>query len=349
MTRKIHPISLLLICYWMGLSACQPQPQAQLPPSSPYPLLTEIDLGQCISYSRYDRGNREPCSHYFLVDSLDWNPTSDQIAIGSNQMVYLYSFEDEELLEIVKQPGRTADIAWSPDGLRLAGTEMRLWVWDSQTNGVIYNKGGQDTYADYHQVYWSMNGHSVLSTAYHINTQTSGIERWDTTTDQVELLNVLNIENPGIQGLSPNDRLVAVTDLSDTKVSPLQVFELSSGQVIHTFEAGETLPAAWNPAGTRFVTDTLTGDWVVWDTANWQPVTILPNQGDFNYSVEWHPGGDYLAAAGVSGVIIWNIDTTASTAVHDQKVFDVAWDSDGDRLATALGDVVYIWDVTQLP
>lgn len=322
---------LLFCCGCLG--ACQPAPTSS--PASPYPLLVEIDLN-------YD-------SPYYSADSLDWNPTSDHIAIGSDVKTYLYSLEDEELRELKEEPHIGALVTWSLDGSKLAGSDRRLWVWDPQTDQIIHNVNTVDTYSHYTSAFWSRDGTSLLSTLYHFNTRTSLIELWDITTGQVRPLEISGTANPIVADWSPDERLAAYVDTNHPDVGPIQIFELSSGQTIHTFTGVEVRPVAWDSSGTQFATSSASDDITVWDTISWQPIVTLPSQGNFERSVRWHPEGDYLAAAGESGVIIWNVKSATSTIVHDQLVLDVAWDSEGRRLATAIQDTVYIWDVAQLP
>jgi WD40 repeat protein len=264
-------------------------------------------------------------------------------------MTYLYSLEDKELHELKEEPGTGAFVIWSIDGLRVAGTERRLWVWDSQTDQIVYNMNTTDTYSWYRSAFWSQDGNSLLSTLYHFNTRTSLIEMWDTTTGQVSPLEIPGAENPIVEDWSPDERFIAIVTTDHPDVGPIQIFELSSEQIIHTFTRAEVRPVAWDSSGTKFATSSASGDITVWDTKNWQSIVTLPSQGDFKYSVEWHPLGNYIAATGDGGVIIWNVNSAASTFVHDQRVSDVAWDREGERLATSIGDTKYVWDVALLP
>jgi WD40 repeat protein len=299
---------------------------------NPYPLVGQIDLKE--NHSDYS------------VDSLDWNPASDLVAIGGHTATYLYSLQNTQLRELKKEPGVGNLLAWNSDGLKLAGTGRRLWIWDAQSNQLVYNTNEEDGYSYYGSIFWSRDNSLILSTLQHWNTQTSLIEAWDIETGKVASFNIANVVNPMLLDWSPDEQFLAVNELDG---GPIRIADFSSGQIVHTFSDTEIPPAGWSSTGKKFVTNTTSGDLVIWDTTNWQTITTLPHQGNFARSIAWMPQGGYLVAAGDEGVIIWNVNSAVFSVVHDGRVFDAAWNLQGTRLASASGDNVYIWDVTQLP
>jgi WD40 repeat protein len=323
--RQWYAIWIPLYFIMVGCQSLVQQP-------TPYQVVGQIDLDQ-----------DDP---YFLVDSMDWLSTPDVIAIGDSRANYLYNIENNQLSRLSNGSGTPGTLKWSPDGYRLLGTGRGLWIWNSLTSQFFNSPENLDNYSYYGSVFWNHDGTSVLGTLAHSNVNTSEIRKWDVEANLISPVNIPTVANPIVLDWSPDEKLIAVTDLN---LGPIQLVELPSMQVVHTFRGGEVAPVAWNSTGTRFVTNTPAGDLEIWDTTNWQAISILPNQGDFGRSIRWYPQGDYLATAGDSGVIIWNIASATFSVVSDKPASVVTWDAQGKRLTSATGNTIYIWDIAQLP
>lgn len=300
--------------------------------SSSYPLLATVDL----------KANYSP----FEIPSLAWSPDGSLIAMGSNLGASLYSVQNGSIQRLREPAGIWPEFAWAADGSKLAGSDSKMWVWDSRTGQISFGPLEAGSYEDFGYVFWRQDGQSLISTFSQSNTNTSTIEQWDPAANTITALSIPGLPNTGVIDQSPDGQFLA---LSDTTGGPVQIWDSRSGQVVHALTGVGPGPFRWNPSGTLIAASAPNHDIVIWDTKTWQQVITLPSQGKTLYSVRWLPQGGYLAAGGDDGAIIWNLASVASWVVHGGVVLALEWDPKGKRLATTVNDKVYLWDVTQLP
>lgn len=236
------------------------------------------------------------------------------------------------------------DVAFSPDGTRLATTSMdnTVKVWDTQTGQVL------STFADH-----SRGVQAVAFSPDGARLATGGddgfIIVWNV--ESGSRLGVFKDDNGAIQGLafSPdNVHLAAAYD--DFTV---RIWNTTTRRSLYRLfgHEGPLTDVAFSPDGVYFATSAEDGRIIVWDMETGSPVyPINPDEGEpvtIN-AIAFSPDGSRIAAANDDGTAkVWDYKTgelVLAVFGHTRRVLDVAYTSDGTRLATAGGDGTFkVW------
>ena len=266
---------------------------------------------------------------------------------------------------------RVDNVAWSPDGLRLAyevwwpSEEQGVWLYDTQagtatriatTEGAAYG------------LHWSPDG---LRLAYPLATPAE-IRLWEPRSGAETSLSA---EAESVSWAPDGQRLVYTQrgglvryDLTNGRVEPL---------VTASEDAGTTAPGvyrpAWSPRGDLVAcviadADTESLTLVTPDLPGPVELAALPNlTTGLNASrmeISWSPPGDrvavlvsdprslsrpsalYVAAvrAGWTGETALELQELARVDDPAQPVSSPAWSPDGQRLAAVVGTEVWVWD-----
>ncbi|MFW5692386.1 MAG: WD40 repeat domain-containing protein, partial [Chloroflexota bacterium] len=215
------------------------------------------------------------------------------------------------------------DIAWSPDGTRLAvGGGSEVQIWDSSSSDPSLQIDLRDSeYAGRRPVRlaWSPNG-----------TRIAVVEDW--RNDAITVHNTLSIINA------------------------------TTGEIMLIMQAGLAAGVAWSPDGTMIATATsefgkrIRTPINVWDAQTGRLVAELIGHTREAHTVQWHPVGQQLLSAAYDNTVrIWQVQPELTVNQlrenrilrgHMDQVNVIAWTPDGSQFATGSEDgSIRVWDV----
>ncbi|GCE21223.1 WD40 repeat domain-containing serine/threonine-protein kinase [Dictyobacter kobayashii] len=161
-------------------------------------------------------GNLVNTYNTIYVYCLNWSPDSKSLAIGSadtNIRILNITTGDTSLILTNKDMGMPRDVAWSPNGRRLAatGTDGKVHSWDTNSGEQLPTLNDPSTNGHMHSLAWSPNG------AYIATGSTNGsVYLWQTDTGK------LLASHGGQKGMitklawSPDDKAIVSSSLDHT-------------------------------------------------------------------------------------------------------------------------------------
>jgi len=222
------------------------------------------------------------------------------------------------------------DVAWSPDGARLAlalsdGT-IQIWDADARQLIIILETGADSV----NSLSWSPDGKQLVSGA------SDGFVRlWDVGTGGLTFL--VSLSSPiNTVSWSPDGQMLAFV-ASDNLV---QVWDFQTRQNIATLAGHESAvtDVAWSPDGHHLASASHDNTARLWDVETGQNIFTLEDHELAVTSVAWSPDGHQLASASYDRTVrLWDAQTGQRLAIligHKFAVNSVAWSPGGARLAT---------------
>jgi WD40 repeat protein len=287
------------------------------------------------------------------VFSVSWHPDGRSIAVATaataraNTRVYDLSGERPRKQVAVKAGPfitRVRDVAFSPDGTRLAtGSLKSARVWDAASGQQLLEVRHGEKITT---VAFSPDG-TRLATASTDNSARARI--WDAATGQ-QLHEVRHDRLVFAVAFSPDGTRLATGSLKSARV-----WDAASGQLLlevrHDKKITTKVTAvAFSPDGTRLATGSSDRSARVWDAATEQCLLEVRHNETVT-AVAFSPDGARLATGSVNIARVW--DAASGQLLlevrHDKKVTTVAFSPDGTRLATgSLDKSVRIWSVAGL-
>ncbi|MCC6615584.1 MAG: hypothetical protein IT320_19075 [Anaerolineae bacterium] len=240
-----------------------------------------------------------------------WSPDGTQIALTEDGSLAIFNLVTETFVaELPTNDHLLTDVAWSPDGSKLATGGQVIRIWNS-ADWQIAREILNDKVAVY--VQWSQDGRHVSYDGL------DGLHRDealvpDSALTGTPMANLVDA-TPSIEGIQP--------PLDEMPVQPDSAIEYIS----------------WNHTGTLLavVTDDLV---TVFDGQSQQQVWEYAVD-DYRPQISWNPQvPTQLAVAGYeSGVEVWDVQTGALVLALETASWlqDVAYSPDGSRIATAHG------------
>jgi WD40 repeat protein len=281
---------------------------------------------------------------------------------------YLWRLCHPDLVTLNDHPGGVSQVAFSPDGGRVAtaNADGTVNVYDAATGQVRLTIRGHS------QIVWgvafSPDGRLLASAAGDkaiLLQQPGEIKVWDAGTGR---------EAAALRGhrslvfdvaFSPDGRRLA----SGGADRALRIWEVPAGKMVlllngHT---GAIRRVAFSPDGRRLASASYDSTVRVWDVSTGEAIHILRHTPDGAldtmtsllardleltaasvFGVAFSPDGRRLASASVGKVVIWDADTGHELRTlrgHTGAVSQVAFSPDGRRLASAGADnIVRLWD-----
>ncbi len=236
------------------------------------------------------------------------------------------------------------DIAWSPDGSKIAvgigGDKCSpsiINLLDAESEEEITHLSGSSCPARF--LDWSPDGTKIAGTTF----EELGVRVWDIATEQVVMTG-----EPIAYGYldvkwNPNGETLATTDIG----GGVYLVDATTGEITVLILSGSQLD--WSPDGTKLVTGSgsqYENKVSVFDILRNQ--SVFESQGG-RLTVDWSPDGTKIVSSSLDSTVrIW--DATSGAALftlsgHSDLVTHVAWNSDNQQVASASNDgTVRIWD-----
>ncbi len=261
--------------------------------------------------------------HSSWVVAVAWEPDGNRIAsAGGDGLVRVWEVETGHTLltyrghrwrfERVNMPPTIYNIAWSPEGLRLAsaGDGSKVYVWDATTGQTItIYEGHSGLLPNVFALAWSPDGKRIASACSSIGFDKT-IHIWDATTGQ----KILHYDSH--YGLLPNFSILAL---------------------------------AWSPDGTRIASTCGDKTIRIWNATNGNRISTWRVRSEWVSNLVWSPDNQRIALANSDHTAqVWDVSTGKLAVTyhgHSDRVRNIAWSPDGSRIATASNDAtVQIWD-----
>ncbi|MGA5702342.1 eIF2A-related protein [Peterkaempfera bronchialis] len=226
-------------------------------------------------------------------------------------------------------------IAWSPDGSRLAtaSRDGTARVFDTASGRalVVLSTGG----CMVEGVAWAPDSTRVATAS-----RDRVVRVWDAGTG--ELVRMLTGPTDVGRGVawSPDGRWIAGTSRDRT----VRIWDADTGDLTRELQGhqDDVWGVAWSPDGTRLATASHDRTAIVWDPATGTRTATVEGHTDFVEGVAWSPDGRSLATA--SGDHTIRISASGSGRLrllvrgHTDYVWNVAWSPDGRMLASVSSD-----------
>jgi WD40 repeat protein len=239
-------------------------------------------------------------------------------------------------------------IAFSPDGQRLAaGKQGEVKVWDVSTGRKLHNLGGFSNVAS--SLAFSPDSRHLLSAHFDRT-----VRVWDTATgdeeDRIPSAHTIAIFS---LALSPDGKTVVTTSGDET----VKVWDAATGRRIKTLEPPHGCPAwcvAFRSDGKLLASASMDGIIKLWNTQGWkqQEDDVRDPTGGV-HSVAFSPDGRLLAWGSTDATVkVWDSVTKEIQRMrgHTSWVESVAFSPDGKWIASAsLDGTVKIWKTPPLP
>jgi WD40 repeat protein/predicted Ser/Thr protein kinase len=237
------------------------------------------------------------------------------------------------------------DVAWSPDGRRVAVTRStptgsNLRVWETATGqGERVLAGHQD---QVYAVAWSPDSKRLASAS-----QDRTIRVWDPDTGASVLTLTGHSGKVKAVAWSRDGSQVA----SGSNDQTARIWDARTGRTITHLSGhvGNVNAVAWRPDGSSVATAGDDRTIRLWDAATGKTLAVVRGHAERVFYVAWNPDGSRLASiSGDQTIKIWDpfhAGETLDLEPHLAEVRAVDWSPDNRLVATAADDrVVRLWD-----
>jgi WD40 repeat protein len=262
--------------------------------------------------------------------------------IPETQAVLQQAVQQPQTLAILDHDSEVPDVAFSPDGTRLATVQLdgTVSLWDVEARQALWTVPGHE--GEGRRVIFTGSGTRLITLA------DGEVKVWDAESGQEqEAL-------PGVEGyvtsidINPAETLLAVAEYEEG----FSVWDLVSGELLFQVPAetqGEILSLNFSPDSNYLAVANDDGTAKIWDVASGEEQWTLDGHGGRILSIIYSPGGRYLATASEDNTaLIWDAETGEALVGmygHNDWVHEVAFSPDERRLATvSLDRTVRLWD-----
>ena len=279
--------------------------------------------------------------YYNRITGVSWSPDGHALASSAwDGTIVLWDIKASTPLQIIDGPRFVEDIAWSPNGDLLAAglSDGHIALWSVRTGEQVRALEGDH---DPIRVAWSPDG-AVVATSSWDNLD---IPLWDAKTGKKKAT-LTGQDSTSLSLIwSPDGQWLASG--SHGKVI---VWDVQSGERLHTLEPGRVWNLAWLSNGKTLVL-MLDEQIIQWDlesgeqkqVGSWPEVNV--------WSMALSPDNTILALGADTGVIklldMHSGETLNTLAGHTGGVRRLAWSPDGKLLASGgYEGTTIVWDLS---
>ena len=306
------------------------------------------------------------------ISRLVWSPTSEYLAISSNNRVSIFS---DNLEMITSLPEIHTDLVlgltWSPDNdfLATSGLDGNIYIWDvanfpsvSLDQTLSHGKpiwGIQWSKAEDDSRLLSVVSEGFLRTS-DSSTSLSTLNLWDTRASR--LIYTSNVQYHGAEKAewSYDGRYIAYPNYTFEDDYNIRVWDtIANTQTTWDGNGAEINDVAWD-ADTyalsyaddiNFVSVV---DLIDFENPIW--ITSFESIIDFElYSIDWSYNHNFIVTAGTQKLlIVWDVQSSQKTDMvfepHQDTVMQVVWSPNNKYIASVdRGGNVRVWDMSLIP
>jgi WD40 repeat protein/serine/threonine protein kinase len=272
--------------------------------------------------------------------SVAFSPDSSHLAAIGKERVVVWDLRIGRETVRCAHPGEIDCLAWSPDGLQLAGggRDRTIRLWDSRSGVLLGTIEGKVPRVL--ALAFSTDGR-YLAYKDHAN-----IRVWELAAAQ-EVCHIADVLEAGLT-FSPDSRWLASGTSQGVKV-----WDAQTGRTVCTFPQthSHVHSAAFSPDGRWLASGHTDAAVRVWSVQSGRQEYLWKMHQSFVTSVTFSPDSKRLASGSVDRTVrSWDVQTGANQLTfrgHVTGVGSVAFSPDGKRLASAGFDkTVKVWDAT---
>jgi WD40 repeat protein len=246
-----------------------------------------------------------------------------------------------EILEMTNPYASISDMAFSPDGKRLAVAqrENTLRIWDVEQGRVAVKLTGHQN---------GVSGLSYYNDGKNLITIGNDdlLKTWDVTSGQENSNVNLKCNNNG------NGDVVALKDNRALVVcAGIKIVDLKTGKIVSTFKSPDNVDQLAVSTDQRTVLGSIrSSEFQIWDMQSLEPLRQLKGHEFRGFAVSYSADGKFLATgASDKTARIWNAANGKQLFVlkgHEDSINDVAFSPDSKILASASSDdTIKLWNV----
>jgi WD40 repeat protein len=246
-----------------------------------------------------------------------------------------------EILEMTGPDSKVMDMAFSPDGKRLAvaSDEATGRLWDVEQGRIAVQLTG-------HQ--YGISGLSYTTDGKSLVTIGNDdlLKTWDAASGKESSSVNLKCNNGG------NGDVVALKDnRAAVACAGLKIVDLKTGKILSTFKGPGSVYKLAVSADQRTILGSIGySEFQLWDMQSFEAFRQLKGHESQGFAVAYSSDSKFLATGASDNTArIWNAANSKQLFVlkgHDGSINDVAFSPDGKMLATASSDdTIKLWNV----
>lgn len=322
-----------------------------------------LAVSSCAGGLKYPAGPMEcarPQEHgraeKLVFDGFHLSPTGRYLAVATSRGVALYRTGTLELVWFAPTWHWVREIAWSPDGSRIASSDASscIFLWDAATGRNVQQLCGHSHEAV--RVSWSDRPDHLASGAGSYDSRYGEVLFWNTETKKpVHVLKGVFQSQSHVKWPPKGSMLVTWSIHGDEIV----LRDAESFQIIRKLKMPENvMNVYWSTDGTKLASPApfYNDELIIWDAGTGDKVTVLScNVGSMDdEGVAWGPDGTTIAAVvdldirtdveEKQTVMLWNAQTGEKLREFPGHAF--AFSPNGGAVAVAAADeALMVWDI----